>query len=302
MALKSNQVEVVACFSNTPTVDRIMNVQVFDNLTKFILIPASYIVLALRDVASAKRQLINAGVPNDQIISFYNSGDTDLLKYVQNDVKSLNKLLGFNLRLPSISNMWLHPNSENTFDDFDWVRNNTFELVISQIKEKNIFGSIAELGVYRGDQASIISKLFADRPFYLFDTFEGFSQIDIQLETGRFSESSTSDFSDTSLEIVLSKLTNPQRCIIKKGFFPETAKGLETSFCFVSLDVDLYAPTLAGLKYFYPRLSRGGAIFVHDYNNIRYKGVKQAVDEYLNMNYYPSIQIPDSAGSIIILK
>jgi O-methyltransferase len=198
--------------------------------------------------------------------------------------------------------MWLHPNSENTFDDFDWVRNNTFELVISQIKEKNISGSIAELGVYRGDQASITSKLFTDRPFYLFDTFEGFSQIDIQLETGRFSESSTSDFSDTSLEIVLSKLTNPQRCIIKKGFFPETAKGLETSFCFVSLDFDLYAPTLAGLKYFYPRLARGGAIFVHDYNNIRYKDVKQAVDEYLDINYCPSIQIPDSAGSIIILK
>ena len=58
-----------------------------------------------------------------------------MLKYVQNDVKSLNKLLGFNLRLPSISNMWLHTTSENTFDDFDWVRNNNFELVISQIKK-----------------------------------------------------------------------------------------------------------------------------------------------------------------------
>jgi hypothetical protein len=145
MALKSNQVEVVACFSNTPTVNRIINISVFDNLNEFILIPASYLVLALRDVASAKRQLINAGAPNKQIISFYNSGDTDLLKYVQNDVKSLNKLLGFNLRLPSASNMCLHPTSENTFDDFDWVRNNTFEVVISKIKEKNISGSIAEL-------------------------------------------------------------------------------------------------------------------------------------------------------------
>jgi hypothetical protein len=74
MALKNNQVEVVACFSNTPTVNRIMNVQVFDILNEFILIPASYIVLALRDVASAKRQLINAGAPNKQIIFIYNSG------------------------------------------------------------------------------------------------------------------------------------------------------------------------------------------------------------------------------------
>jgi hypothetical protein len=87
MALKSNQVEVVACFSNTLTVNMIMNVQVFDNLTKFILIPASYIVLALRDVASAKRQLINAGVPNDQIISFYNSGDTVYLNMFKMTLK-----------------------------------------------------------------------------------------------------------------------------------------------------------------------------------------------------------------------
>jgi O-methyltransferase len=302
MAFKGSQIEVVACFSNTPSVSRIMNVPVVDSLNEFIQIPSVYVVLALRDVAAARQQLLNAGVPLDKIITFYNSGDTELLQNVQEDVKRLNKLLGFELRLPSVSNMWLYPASENTFDDFDWVRNQTFELVSSRIKEKNISGSIAELGVYRGDQAAIISRLFPDRPFYLFDTFEGFSQIDIQLEIGRFSESSTTDFSDTSLELVLSKLLNPERCLIKKGFFPETAKGLETNFCFVSLDVDLYAPTLAGLEYFYPRLEPGGAIFVHDYNNIRYKGVKQAVDEYLNKYHCPVMQIPDSAGSIIILK
>ena len=85
-----------------------------------------------------------------------------------------------------------------------------------------------------------------------------FSQVDIEVETGRFSESSTTDFSDTSIDIVLSKLLNSERCFIKKGFFPETAKGVETNFAFVSLDVDLFAPTLAGLEYFYPRLERGG--------------------------------------------
>jgi O-methyltransferase len=261
MAIKSNQIEVIACFSNTPTFRSIMNVPVFDSLTEFIEIPTDYIVLALRDVANARKQLSNAGVPREKIIAFYNSGDTELLHNVQEDVRILNKELGFELRLPAISNMWVNPRSEITFNDFDWVRNQTFELVSSQIKEKNISGALAELGVYRGDQASIISKLFPDRPFYLFDTFEGFSQVDIELETGRFSESSTTDFSDTSIDIVLSKLLNPERCLIKKGFFPETAKGVETNFAFVSLDVDLFAPTLAGLEYFYPRLERGGGNF-----------------------------------------
>ncbi len=302
MSIKKDSVEVVACFTNTPNEVTILDVPVTSNITEFIQIPAEYIVLALRDVASAREQLLKIGVSRNEILSFYNNGDTELLNRVQEDVNILNSLLGFKLRLPGISNMWLNPASSFTFDSFDWVRNQAFELFASQINEKNIKGACAELGVYRGDQSSLISILFPDKTLYLFDTFEGFSQIDIQYEVGKYSKSSTSDFSDTSIDLVLSKLLNPQRCIIKKGFFPETASGLDVNFCFVSLDVDLYAPTLAGLEYFYPRLEKGGAIFVHDYNSVRYKGVKEAVDKYILEHLCPSFQIPDSAGSIVILK
>ena len=79
-----------------------------------------------------------------------------------------------------------------------------------QINENKLLGGCAELGVYRVDQDSIISKLFPNKPIYLFDTFEEFSQIDIDKELGKFSESSNADFSDTSLDIVLSKLSNPE--------------------------------------------------------------------------------------------
>jgi O-methyltransferase len=68
------------------------------------------------------------------------------------------------------------------------------------------------------------------------------------------------------------------------------------------LDVDLYAPTLAGLEYFYPRLAIGGIMFVHDYNNLRYKGVKSAVDKFQKMTSCVSMPIADCAGSIVILK
>ena len=36
-------------------------------------------------------------------------------------------------------------------------------------------------------------------------------------------------------------------------------------FAFVSLDTDLYKPTLAGLEFFWPRMSKGGFIFIHDF-------------------------------------
>jgi O-methyltransferase len=70
----------------------------------------------------------------------------------------------------------------------------------------------------------------------------------------------------------------------------------------VSLDVDLYKPTLAGLEYFYPRLSVGGCIFIHDYNNRRFKGVRKAVEEFTDATGATLVQLPDFAGTAILSK
>jgi O-methyltransferase len=52
----------------------------------------------------------------------------------------------------------------------------SLELVAHEIYENNVIGEVAELGVYRGDFASIINALFPDRKLYLFDTFRGFAR------------------------------------------------------------------------------------------------------------------------------
>ena len=81
------------------------------------------------------------------------------------------------------------------------------------------------------------------------------------------------------------------KCIIKKGFFPESAKNINEKFCFVNLDMDLYNPTLMGLEWFGNRMIKGGCILVHDYFSETFMGVRQAVNEYLenhkNIYYLP---------------
>jgi O-methyltransferase len=131
------------------------------------------------------------------------------------------------------------------------------------IYENNISGNVAEVGVYQGESAKLINKYFPDRILYLFDTFEGFVDADIKREieigTDWITKRSYLLSDDTSIDIVLEKMSNPEMCVIKKGYFPKTAEGLEDVFSFVSIDVDLYQPTLEALKYFYSRLSGGGA-------------------------------------------
>jgi O-methyltransferase len=121
------------------------------------------------------------------------------------------------------------------------------------------------------------------RILYLFDTFSGFSAKDTSVENEHgFSDAREHEFNNTDVSFVLSKMKYPDKCTIRQGYFPDTAAGLDDEvYAFVSMDADLYNPTLEGLRYFYPRLVEGGMIFLHDYFTEDFWGVKSAVDTYL---------------------
>jgi O-methyltransferase len=165
---------------------------------------------------------------------------------------------------------------------FDWdiIRSSSLELVSIEIYDKKIVGNVAELGIFRGEFAEKINKAFPDRKLYLFDTFEGFNKKDLEIEALSKYSKHQHDFTKTNEEIVLQKMKFRENCIIRKGYFPETANGIEDKFVFVSIDADLYEPIYNGLRYFYPRLVKGGYIFVHDYNANIYVGARQAVLKY----------------------
>ncbi|MDR2552893.1 MAG: methyltransferase [Treponema sp.] len=158
--------------------------------------------------------------------------------------------------------------------------------------EQKLCGEVAECGVFRGNFAYYINKYFFKHTLYLFDTFEGFNAVDIKtekslddpdFESGRFGEDrSHKAFRGTNEKYVLSKMPYPQKCVIKKGYFPETAKDIKEKFCFVNLDMDLYQPMLEGLRYFYPCMKGGGGgvILMHDFFNNDLPGVKKAVVDF----------------------
>ncbi len=172
----------------------------------------------------------------------------------------------------------------------------------AQIVYKNeIKGAVAEAGVFQGEFAKVINEKFADRKLYLFDTFEGFDSRDITYEQNNdFSNEKTGHLNMTSKDMVLGKMKHVQNCIIKEGYFPETAEGINDTFCFVNLDMDLYKPTLEGLKFFWSRMEKGGVILVHDYFSEAYKGVGRAVSEFIKEENVYLFPIGDSISVGII--
>lgn len=187
---------------------------------------------------------------------------------------------------------------------WDLVRRDMLVLLMRDIETRDVPGSLVELGVYRGETARILHHYLPDRTLHLFDTFSGFYRRDVTKEsevTGANTKSG--QFGDTSVESVR-KYVRPRNANVQfhPGVFPESCGHdvRNERFALVHLDADLHGPTLAGLEVFYPLVSPGGYIVVHDYN--AWHGARQATDEFLTDKPEIAVPMPDKSGSAVIVR
>lgn len=176
-------------------------------------------------------------------------------------------------------------------------------------------GARAECGVFAGTSALLLCRAARTRvpgyrgaDLHLIDSFEGLSEPTAQdvfpaLERdgenaiGRswhkggfaapadYARHALKDFPDVTFHA---------------GWIPEILAELpETHWSFVHLDVDLYAPTLDGLAYFFPRLSAGGVIVCDDYGAPFFPGAHRAWDEFCDEHDVPFVVL-DTGQSVIV--
>jgi len=155
-------------------------------------------------------------------------------------------------------------------------------------------GDVAELGVYRGGTALLLGVTKGERQLHLFDTFEahgGMPRVCPEIDRHK-----AGDFKEARLEEVKRLLSEVPATHFYPGFFPDSTETVPAGmkFSFVHLDVDIYQSTLDGLRYFYPRLSRGGMLVSHDYQFRQCPGVKKAFDEFFADKPEPIIELWDT--------
>lgn len=192
----------------------------------------------------------------------------------------------------------------SNLSNHDHVRRDMLLLLCKSVEDRDVEGAAAELGVYRGETAKLFHHYMPERTLYLLDTFNGFDQKDVMAELSSTGQKTTSaHFSNTSEKAVISTVKPLNENVkLLRGYFPEsvTEELKQQSFALVHLDADLYQPTLEGLKFFYPRLSKGGIVIVHDYN--AWFGARKAVEEFCAENAIIPIPMPDKSGSCVLLK
>jgi len=94
----------------------------------------------------------------------------------------------------------------------DFGRLDMLAAATNEIYLNGISGMVAECGVYKGDFACILARIFPDRKLYLFDTFSGFDKRDINKEEEIFSGEfrKHDNFQDNMKDIALNRITYKQ--------------------------------------------------------------------------------------------
>jgi O-methyltransferase len=183
----------------------------------------------------------------------------------------------------------------------DKVRFFNWWFQIERLTSEHVPGVFVELGVYKGDSARIIHQMDPNRPFHLFDTFSGFTSADLVVETGEAATYTPDNFSDTTIQSVLKTIDGNHHIIIHQGYFPESARNFHEQVALVNMDADLYNPTKAGLDFFYPLLSPGGVIIVHDFNH-KWPGIIKAVNDFVNTIPENLVLLSDINGTAMIIR
>jgi len=174
---------------------------------------------------------------------------------------------------------------------------------------ENYDGAVAEAGVYRGHFSFYMSLFFPYRKFFLFDTFEGFPDNDVDVTVNNHNKLlvEKTDVYDYMCrrgndQIALYRCINRDSVYICKGCIPQTFDGKDNErFIFVNIDVDLYKPTLESLLFFLPRMERQGVILVHDYYNYQFsEGIKQAICEASVKYSFTQLPIGDHASIALV--
>lgn len=154
----------------------------------------------------------------------------------------------------------------------------------------DVDGDVVEFGCYRGDTSLLFERLLEqsapEKRLWLYDSFEGLPEKSAE-------DASVAGDAFKAGELLVSKREVVERFKkaglkvprIRKGFFEELSDAdVPPEICFAFLDGDLYQSIKTSLKLVADKMTKGGVIIIHDYNNPELPGVTRAVDEFVRAN------------------
>jgi len=227
-----------------------------------------------------------------------------------------NEILGF--RLITVLAKRLIPNYRFTWPELVWFQDSKLTNALTRFDENEGFnahrkyalqqllrltagvpGDTAECGVYKGCSSYIMlesnKQSTFSRTHHIFDSFEGLSS-----PSGKDGQYWTEGDLSIGVDVVKNNLSEFDRVKIYKGWIPDRFKQVSNhTFSFVHVDVDLHAPTLESVMFFYDRLNVGGIFVCDDYGFLTCPGATAAIQEFLHEKPEKMVSLPGGGGFFI---
>lgn len=169
-------------------------------------------------------------------------------------------------------------------------------------------GDFVECGVFKGDMSWVVVNatdfLSSGKNFYLYDSFEGFSEkysspADFP-ENPSFFDMAQNVYQCDMYENAASRFSNLPSIKLVRGFLPE-ALDIECPNKISYLHIDLNSPTaeIGVLDVLFDRVVPGGYIVFDDYGWSLFHRQKEVEDEFMQKRGYHVLELPTGQGLVI---
>jgi O-methyltransferase len=168
---------------------------------------------------------------------------------------------------------------------------------------KDLEGDFVECGVNTGAYSRAVIEYVnfnsLNKKFYLLDTYQGLvpGQISQQESKAGIDQYLTS-YRDV-YEQVKQTFAGFNVSIIK-GMVPDTLPQCDAKkICYLSIDMNVVAPEIAAINYFWDKVVPGGVIILDDYGFPQHIHQKNAFDEFARSKNISILTLPTAQGIII---
>ena len=196
-------------------------------------------------------------------------------------------------------------NSSKNQDYMQQVTARETEILLQELAKTlthNIPGDVVEFGCYKADTSVLYQKLLesmghggafqpenqaaqaSQKMLWLYDSFEGLPAKTREDNSAAGDAFQAGELLVTKREVIEKfKKMGLKLPKIKKAFFDnlDIIYDIPEKISYAFLDGDLYQSIKTSLRLVTDKMSQGGVIIVHDYNNPELPGSARAVDEWL---------------------
>lgn len=165
-------------------------------------------------------------------------------------------------------------------------------------------GDFVECGVNTGILSLAICHYLdfneTGRNFYLFDTFRGIPEEQMLASERRPRTAENRSYYEECYETARRNFAPFPRAQLVRGRVPDTlASAPIERVCYLSLDMNIVAPEVAAIEFFWDKLAPGAIVLLDDYGWAHYHEQKSALDTFAATKNVAIATLPTGQGLLI---